>query len=112
MGPLNKKAAPVARSGLTTLTRCQHRRDAPWRVASIDVPGPPMTLGNALDNKLQLIVGCEECGHSAPVDVAALVDRLRHDFAVPDIENKGRCETCGERRAWVRVSGYRPPHTT
>ena len=31
-----------------------------------------MTLGNALDNELELIVGCDACGHSAPVDVAAL----------------------------------------
>jgi hypothetical protein len=73
--------------------------------------GPPMTLGNALDNQLELIVGCDACGRSAPVDVAVLADWLGRDFAVPDIEKKGRCGTCGERRAWVRVSGYKPPVT-
>ena len=75
-------------------------------------PGPPMTLGNALDNELEPIVGGDACGHSAPVGVAALVDRLGRDFAMPDIETLGRCGNCGERRAWVRVSGYKPPVTS
>jgi hypothetical protein len=68
-----------------------------------------MTLGNALDNELELIVGCDVCGHSA---LAALADRLGRDFAVPDVEALERCTNCGERRAWVRVSGYKPPVTT
>jgi hypothetical protein len=68
-----------------------------------------MTLGAALDNELELIVGCDACGYSAPVDVAALIDRFGQAFPVPDIEIKARCATCGESKAWVRVSGYKPP---
>jgi hypothetical protein len=75
-------------------------------------PGTPLTLGNALDNQLELIVGCDACGNSAQVDLAVPADQLRRDFAVPDIETLGRYTNCGERWAWVRVSAYKPPVTS
>jgi len=72
-----------------------------------------MTLGSMLDNGLELIIGCEECGNSSVVDIPTLVERFGRDFPVPDIEQLGRCTRCRSyARAYVRVSGYRPPVTS
>ena len=67
----------------------------------------PMTLGNALDNEVALILGCDDCGRSTRPDVAALVDRHGRGFPVPALAERGRCTACGGRRCWVRVSGYK-----
>jgi hypothetical protein len=69
-----------------------------------------MTLGNMLDNALELVIGCEECGNSSVVDVATLAERYGRYFPVPEIEQLGRCTRCRSyARAYVRVSGYKPP---
>jgi hypothetical protein len=69
-----------------------------------------MTLGDMVDNALELIIGCEECGNSSVVDVDTLVERYGRDFPVPEIEQLGRCTPCRSyARAYVRVSGYKPP---
>ena len=66
--------------------------------------------GTALDNVLELIVGRDAWGHSAPVDVAELVDKLGRDLPVPDIEHWGKCTYCGAAgQAWGRVSRFKPP---
>jgi hypothetical protein len=31
---------------------------------------------------------------------------------VPDLTKRGKCSACGSRRAYVRVSGYKPPVRT
>jgi len=69
----------------------------------------PMTLGNALDNQLELIVGCEDCEHSTSPDVRALVLLHGRDLPVPQLATRGRCSACGSNKAWVRVIGYKPP---
>jgi len=58
-----------------------------------------MTLGNAVDNFLEVIVGCDSCGHSVAVDVTSLIEPLGRDFPVPDIETHARCGTCGVKKA-------------
>jgi hypothetical protein len=36
-------------------------------------PGPPMTLGNAANAKVRLIVWCKTCGHQVEPDPVEMV---------------------------------------
>ncbi len=49
--------------------------------------GKPATLGGVLDVGDGLTAHCERrtCGHYAPLDVAAMAERLGRDLTVPDL---------------------------
>ena len=71
-----------------------------------------MTLGSALDNHLEVIVGCNSCTHRIVADLVSLIDRLGRAFPVPELARRGRCEKCGARGGYISVSGYKPPVTS
>jgi hypothetical protein len=70
---------------------------------------PPATLGSILDLDQELVMGCNGCQHNVALDVAALAETYGRNFPVPQLASHGRCERCGEKNAYVRVSGYRRP---
>ena len=47
-------------------------------------PGPPMTLGNAANAKVRLIVSCKACRHQVEADPAEMVARYGADTSVLD----------------------------
>jgi transcription elongation factor Elf1 len=64
-----------------------------------------MTLANAAENRLRLLVSCEACGHRAEFDPAALAAQLGEDFPVPGLRTRFRCSKCGSRKEACFVSG-------
>ena len=58
--------------------------------------GPPMTLGNAAEAKVRLVVWCKSCGYQAEPDVATLVERHGADTPVTEWRRRLRCSHCGD----------------
>jgi hypothetical protein len=69
--------------------------------------GPPMTLGNAAEAKVWLIVWCKECGHKAESDPAGQAAAYGPDMPVPEWGARLRCSHCGGRDTDYVVSGAR-----
>jgi hypothetical protein len=67
--------------------------------------GPPMTLGNAADAKVRLIVWCKTCGHQVEPDPAAMAARYGADTSVLDWRDRLMCSRCGSRNIDMVVSG-------
>jgi hypothetical protein len=83
------------------------------RMSRSSLPGQPMTLGNMLDNGLELIIGCEACGNNSVADVATLAERYGRDFPVAGYRAARSVYAMPSyARAYVRVSGYKPPVTS
>jgi hypothetical protein len=67
--------------------------------------GPPMTLGNAANAKVRLIVWCKACGHQVEPDPAEMAARYGADMAVPNWRDRLVCSRCGGRNIDMVVSG-------
>jgi hypothetical protein len=68
-------------------------------------PGPPMTLGNAANAKVRLIVWCKTCGHQVEPDAAEMVARYGADTPVLDWRDRLVCSGCGGRQVDMVVTG-------
>ena len=68
-------------------------------------PGPPMTLGNAANAKVRLIVWCKACGHQVEPDPTEMVARYGADTPVLDWHDRLVCSRCGGRNIDMVVSG-------
>ena len=68
-------------------------------------PGPPMTLGNAANAKVRLIVWCKTCGHQAEPDAAEMAARYSADTPVLDWRERLVCSGCGSRAVDMVVTG-------
>ena len=69
------------------------------------LPGPPMTLGNAANAKVRLIVWCKACGHQVEPDPAELARQYGADIPVRDWCERLVCSKCGGRQADMVVTG-------
>jgi hypothetical protein len=58
----------------------------------------PMTLGQALDAKVRLVVWCKACGHRVEPAVAEQIARYGADALVTDWAGRLRCSACDGRR--------------
>ena len=68
-------------------------------------PGPPMTLGNAANAKVRLIVWCKTCGHQVEPDPAEMAARYGADASVLDWRDRLVCSRCGSRNVDMVVTG-------
>jgi hypothetical protein len=68
-------------------------------------PGSPMTLGNAANAKVRLIVWCKACGHQVEPDPTEMVARYGADTPVLDWHDRLVCSRCGGRNIDMVVSG-------
>ncbi len=48
-----------------------------------------------------IIAYCQECGHSATLDL----EQLQPELTIPDLRRRLRCTECGAREAEIRI-GY------
>ena len=69
------------------------------------LPGPPMTLGNAANAKVRLIVWCKTCGHQVEPDPVEMVARYGADTPVLVWRDRLVCSGCGGRQVDVVVTG-------
>jgi hypothetical protein len=77
---------------------------------SRSIPTQPMTLGNMLDNGLELIIGCEECGSTSVADVAAKLSKMVPiaTNAAPGLE----CAATELRLSYALPAGSRATRST
>ena len=68
-------------------------------------PGPPMTLGNAADAKVRLIVWCKTCGHQVEPDPAEMAASHGANTSVLDWRDRLVCSGCGGRAVDMVVTG-------
>jgi len=68
-------------------------------------PGPPMTLGNAANAKVRLIVWCKACGHQVEPDPAEMAASYGANTSVLDWRDRLVCTRCGGRNIDMVVSG-------
>ena len=68
-------------------------------------PGSPMTLGNAANAKVRLIVWCKACGHQVEPDAAAMAERYGAETAVIDWRDRLVCSSCGSRQVDMVATG-------
>ena len=68
-------------------------------------PGPPMTLGNAANAKVRLIVWCKTCGRQVEPDPAEMVAPYGADTSVLDWRDRLVCSGCGGRQVDMVVTG-------
>jgi hypothetical protein len=68
-------------------------------------PGPPMTLGNAANAKVRLIVWCKTCAHQVEPDLVEMVARYGADVPVLDWRDRLVCSGCGSRAVDMVVTG-------
>ena len=57
-----------------------------------------MTLSNAANAKVRLIVWCKECGHQVEPDPAEMAARYGADTPVLDWRERLVCSECGGRQ--------------
>ena len=67
--------------------------------------GPPMTLGNAVNAKVRLIVWCKTCGHPVEPDPVEMVARYGAATPVLDWRDRLVCSRCGGRQVDMVVTG-------
>jgi len=67
--------------------------------------GPPMTLGNAANAKVRLIVWCKACGHQVEPDADEMAARYGADRSVLDWRDRLVCSECGGRQVDIVVTG-------
>src|SRR5262249_10871415 len=78
----------------------------PWEAATMSrYTGPPMTLGNAAEHKVRLIVWCLDCQHQIQPDPAELAKRYGVGMSVPGLARAARLREV--RRAAHRYGGDR-----
>jgi hypothetical protein len=68
----------------------------------------PMTLGQALDAKVRLVVWCKACGYRVEPAVAEQIARYGSDALVPDWAGRLCCSACDGREVDFVVSGAAP----
>ena len=68
-------------------------------------PGPPMTLGNAANAKVRLIVWCKACGHQVEPDAADMARQYGAGTSVLDWRDHLVCSGCGSRAVDMVVTG-------
>ena len=68
-------------------------------------PGPPMTLGNAANAKVRLIVWCKTCGRQVEPDPVGMFARYGADTAVLNWRDRLVCSGCGGRQVDMVVTG-------
>jgi hypothetical protein len=67
--------------------------------------GPPMTLGNAANAKVRLIVWCKTCGHRVECDPAEMAASYGANTSVLDWRGRLVCSGCSGRAVDMVVSG-------
>jgi hypothetical protein len=67
--------------------------------------GPPMTLGNAANARVRLIVWCKACGHQVEPNPVDMVARCGKDTPVLDWRERLVCSGCGRRQVDMVVTG-------
>ena len=72
-----------------------------------DSESGPLSLGQALNGRVRLIVWCKACQHRIEPDMAAQVERFGEAMTVIDWASRLRCSECGERNADFVVTGAR-----
>jgi hypothetical protein len=73
--------------------------------------GPPMTLGNAANAKVRLIVWCKACGHQVEPDPAEMVARFGAETSVLAWRDRLVCSSCGNRVIDMVVTGTERRHS-
>jgi len=68
-------------------------------------PGPPMTLHNAANAKVRLIVWCKACGHEVEPDPAEMARQYGAATSVLDWRHRLVCSGCGGRQVDMVVTG-------
>jgi hypothetical protein len=68
-------------------------------------PGPPMTLGNAANAKVRLIVWCKACGRQVEPDPAEMAASYGANTSVLDWRERLVCSGCGGRQVDMVVTG-------
>ena len=68
-------------------------------------PGPPMTLHNAANAKVRLIVWCKACGHQVEPDPAEMARQYGAATSVLDWHDRLVCASCGSREVDMVVTG-------
>jgi hypothetical protein len=64
-----------------------------------------MTLGNAANAKVRLIVWCKTCGHQVEPDPAGMAARYGTNTSVLDWRDRLLCSECGGRQVDMVVTG-------
>ena len=64
-----------------------------------------MTLGNAANAKVRLIVWCKTCGHQVEADPEEMAARYDGDTPVLDWRDRLVCSGCGSRAIDMVVTG-------
>ena len=67
--------------------------------------GPPMTLGNAAETQVRLIVWCLDCRHQVEPDPAEMAERYGAEMPVPEWHQRLVCGQCGSRQIDFVVTG-------
>lgn len=67
--------------------------------------GPPMTLGNAAEARVRLIVWCRDCGHQVEPDPIEQAQRYGEQTPVPKWRERLVCSGCGSRAVDMVVTG-------
>ncbi|HEV7252504.1 MAG TPA: hypothetical protein VGN97_05330 [Mesorhizobium sp.] len=70
----------------------------------------PGTIGWLIDHRHSLSLTCEDCGHHATLDPAALAAKLGrdHSYLAPDLLPRMKCSQCGTKHLALSVSGAQP----
>ena len=69
--------------------------------------GPPMTLGNAAEAKVRLVVWCLDCHREVEPDPGEQVRRYGAGMSVIDRHSRLVCSGCGSRRVEFVATGAR-----
>ena len=64
-----------------------------------------MTLGNAANAKVRLIVWCKTCGHQVEPNPGEMAARYGPDTSVLDWRDRLVCSGCGSREIDMIVTG-------
>jgi hypothetical protein len=64
-----------------------------------------MTLGNAANAKVRLIVWCKACGHQVEPDAAEMAEKYGAGTSVLDWRDRLVCSRCGSRNVDMVASG-------
>ena len=65
-------------------------------------PGPPMTLGNMLELRVQNLIALNDaCRHQALIDVS----RYPAETEVPPFQRRIKCSKCGRRGCTAALEG-------
>jgi hypothetical protein len=74
------------------------------------LPGPPMTLGNAANAKVRLIVWCKTCSHQVEPDPDEMARQYGAGTSVLDWRDRLVCSRCGGRAIDMVVTGTERRH--